>query len=996
MGIFDNLVKTKHEQQHNIKLHDYDEKRRIHHVTKEDIVQHQLLEEQVRYEHLQAHAMDEGVVGYETLGKAHDFDEAPTLAEQKRKLAPPIDEAGMGKKRRQKVRNRTLQNLKEGRELVGEMGTAQTIPLMRSIKKNAKKIAEEKKKDRSSIIELSNLQIPTDIFDVNLTKEHSHFDVKKALIIRDKLDKIRQYKEENTVEYAMLDFKLYTRLEYMLEVREAFTRTLKVVLAANGLSETGEPITDQKKIAQGRDDYYSHKEALRELVDGKDAYIAQMERDQKAERERAFTASGTFFAEKDAARNAAMAALRSKNIEIPDGFKSSVYYSRCVYRLKKDDPELNEKMLRMAIDAYKLNRPELTGDDRDEIFKRVREQMLPEYKERLKKLPVLVDKIMSSNLEELLKMQDEILEFEMPGMHISDIMNSMDSGNKSLLSLIGLTDADDAMIKKYNSIISLARKRIDMVNAYRAAGAGVTMNLSQCCKNVENICRPHADENNVLDNAGVMATLEEKIRQNTDTIKGLTGALTEVKRGIYEERKAEIEHSKGLEKVFNEERPLNMQTVMDYVTTHMEEGDLKKYQDSFNTRTRVSKDLRPLFEAFRSSGMKTKTGVASGDPDEKIWEDFRSMTRELINTGHSYDYSEGPIMIGVSEDDATIDELIELHTHPTEANILRFMEPILTFKPETLFGRFDEATLNDIARREETVARLKAECHPLLARKQWAEKFLLDGALSEETTKKVEAAMKIYDKAMYLVDNMALPTLTSATEFRESDVAGYGNVAECIRKGKELEAAAGQAEAEFLQDHPLVHFTKEEAQRLGLSSSNDLKGLTGAHIQSADDILLPVTKEEAEKAASSDRDFVNEQAEKIRSFSFVSRFGRARVLPNSDAGDLALFGAEDLKYYEEIEREARLLLIANECSKEKTEAALGKNAGKIIQDCRRIVAVTEGLREKLKIDFRVPSEMETEHRNLCGESLNDAMLMREEQLHQHNEKAMKKIRGGSL
>lgn len=984
--VFDRLLAQKRREAHTVSHLSIDDVRE-HQITREDVVRRQLRDEKEHYERLAG--TDGETIIVESM-------------EQNRKLAPRIEEAGMSKKRREKVRNRTLNNLKEGQALVGEMATSQTVPLMRSIKKNAIKVAKEKAKEKTDIVALSRMELPADIFDVSLTEKHSHFDVKKAFAIKEDLAKIQKFKEDNNSEYEMLDLDVYVRLEHLLDMKDAFSDTLKVVLAANGLSENGEALAkDDEKIKQGRDDYYSYKDAYRETVEQTDQIIADKKTELIEHRKELFLGTGENYERKKAVRDE-LARTWEQRIEkdedkeqyhIPKGFMDDQLFKRIVYRMNENDEEFSKKNFKLSIDVYKLSRTDiLTDKERDEVFERVKAQAAPEYMEFRQKISAFMARLSKCSLGELAEMTPELISFEGPTQHFSDILKSKNTAGKSIKELLGISEEEDKRLSDYKTLLSHYRKRAVTVNAIRAAKTGAQFKLGQCDQSIQNmgarIMVIEADKKDASikeeDRRLDMGKFINEFSQKFDDHKlVMASQITRIKisrRKASEERKAEAEHIKGMGTVIEEEKQQFAQETLGFFENLKETN----FQTKYFKKKKSTKDLRPLFEEFKKSKMEGKNKVASGDPNDQAWADFQSMVRELLGTGEKITYSEGEIMFEVNEADATFDEVLALHMNPSEENIMGFLEPLLSFNTTAVINKLDYNTLKDVNKRMDIAAKLNAEQHPLVARKQWAEKFVMRGKLSEEATKKVRIAMDKFNKISGLINTLSLPGQTSITEFCEIDVPGWKNVLRCMEKDDELQDIAEQTKAELLQEHPLEQYTNEELRRLKLNSRN-VTGLTGSVMEDTKPKMLPLSKEDAAKASSADEGFVKEHLQKIKSFSLVDGSGRARLLLGSEADEIATFGAQDLKYYSEMARSARLILISNDCDAAKTAEALGEEADKLLKDCRRIIALAEGLKAKCEDSGKLPSKMYEDYMESSGESYQDMVIMREDQLQAFDE-----------
>ncbi len=935
-----------------------------------DIVQEQLQMEQAQYDQLD----DDGVAA------------APLTEVEKQRLAPGIETTGMSDKHATKVKTRTLKNLKKGRSEVGQMATSQTIPLMRSMRRNAKALREEREKEVTDISALANLVIPADIFDVALTKEHSHFDVKKALLIKEQLRKIADFKENHLNNYLALDFDVYTRLEMLLDEKDAFETTLKTVLAANGLTETGEKASDQE-IHDAREKYYIVKDSYRETMESHDANLAQAMTEEKARRAKALYDPKAELDKKQAMVKLLTekwdGELREKDgnwVPLTERFMMSEFYDRAVFRMDADDMEKSYRRMRAEINAFRLIATTVSDKERDQIFRQMKSDVAPEYDEFRKKLPGMIDKIQKATTAELIAMAPEIMAFELPIQHLSDIMKrSKDSKGISLKESFDLSQSEFDFIEYGMNMISSIKKRIVVINGLRAAQAGVPIKVTDLDSNLQRITKHLADANGIIPQDVFLDEMKHALPSVLDHFSGFATAELKKQKKIHGEKKAEQEHRLETSPIWEEKGEEIRSSIMTHLTTVLR-GDSKAIYRAAIVHRISTQDLRPVWELFKQSGLRCSMNANRTDP-EVLEEDFKQMFRELMcDTARNLDMNSDDLVTQVDEVDCSIQSLMTFLEKPDDEHALEFFRPLISFDSAGFYSRLDRDILEHADKRVETVEKMMAETHPVLSLKQFYEEFLKDStSLSAETRRIIMAAVDKFDAFQRNLNTYSMPAPISSDEILEVDLPKMKALDEVMDLGYKIGPAAQKGLDGYLEDHPLVTYTieeKREITRLGVSRA----ALPGSQTEDGKPTLLPITREQLQKTASADASFVKELAEKVSSFSFIGEAGRLRIFYDSEAKELLRYATEDFKYYSEMALHAKLLMVMGEKNSDAVNAALGEDADKILTAARRINAVYETMSARL---IGGPGQMVSQTRNVfksnCGEPLETVTVMREEQ-----------------
>ncbi len=411
---------------------------------------------------------------------------------QEQTLIPKLGETeSMKNKHRKSLRKRTLKNYKEGREKVGDMATAQTVPLMKSISDYKKNIEKQKLRVAQDMRELSQMEIPSDIFDVVLTKEHSHFDVKRALRIKEGLSRIDDYKTNSPEEYALLEVAVKAKLDMLLEMKEPFEKTLKTVLAANGLNEDG-TVASKEEQTDSRLAYDATKEAFKEKLEGLAARVGSAMATEASLRLRQVKERGTYERNHIAMRDSLIAKWDSFRrsadnptgdpdwIPIPEGYVNSTneFYTRASFQLDDTDEEFSYERLKREMLVFKLQSGGFSGDDaqeqRERAFAVVKESVAAQYDEARRTVPALVRELKDAPLETLLARQKEVLSTELTLMHLSDLAKkSKDAEGKSAFDMLGLSAKEERELKDAQSLLSVLRRKLSFVAAMRASDSFV-------------------------------------------------------------------------------------------------------------------------------------------------------------------------------------------------------------------------------------------------------------------------------------------------------------------------------------------------------------------------------------------------------------------------------------------------------------------------------------------------------------------------------------------
>ena len=932
-----------------------------------------------------------------------------TSSDQSQLLTPRIETEGMSKKSINKLKKRSLENYKRAQKIVGdEYATVQTVPLMLSIKKNAESVKEKtekmmdatekldkirdlkdvakerqelEKKEKERIIELSNLQLPQDLFDVDITKKHSHFDVKRALAIKEKLNIIEKYKAGHYKEYEVLDFDVYVRLELLLDQKRMFEQTLETVLAANGVSLEGEKV-DSEKIRKAREDYYPVKDAYREVVASGGTLFEEKKRAVREERERDVRLPGEFFSERDRVlKDIVQNKWSSYSAEpIPAGYLTSTFYRRVVYRIVPGDEQESFRRIQLSIDCWRLSDQSLQGEERDAVFERAKPQIRLIYSSYKEKYKSMLERVNGKSMAEINAMLPEFLEFVMPGMHVSDMMKQTNSKGESFFRALGDKDEGD-QLSKFKTDLDNIRLCVVTVNAYRAANAGIVLKQSEYDQSMDKIAGKALNPDGTVDLERFRKEIADVYKNKTDSDVGFdsyafsfVGNMEKFRKKI-SDHQDKVRHIREREEQYKQDRETDCSRMQEYMETHPEAVAYK--QQEVLDSEREEKNLTRLWSLFRRTGIRLKD-----DEDPLKTKTFQQMLRELYGVSvPKGDYLNGPLVERITQKDFTLESMIELLEHYEDEDadkyIMQFCEKnLFSVDLESVFEGFDLKTLENPEKRIKKIDSTLNKLHKILAFKQWAEESKMSDKLKEDDKKKL---MTFIDKFEFvsgkLLGLMRNPDPTfSPKEFLEVDVPAMKQVFAANERQFELKETAEQGAVLFHQKHPLREVTASDFN--GLHQLNKLVGSTSAGKETP---KMPVTEEELGKLRAVEPDFIRQLAKEVQGFSFINEFDRARVFDTPDVKELLNYGTEDYAYYCEMAWNANMLLAAKNKDEKAVRRILGDDADKIFKECERIEAIREYVRDKLESPGMFESMRRYLFRSSCEEAPEDVALEHDKQ-----------------
>ncbi len=936
-----------------------------------EMVTLQLQEEEATYQHL-------AETDSETL--------MVTPYEHSRNLAPRIEEAGTSKKRRGMLRSRTLKNLEAGRAEVGQMATTQTVPLMKSMRRNARALERKRNEKVEDITTLANLQIPADIFDVSLTKEHSHFDVKRALMIKDQLAKIAEFKEQNPDDYAFLDFETYSRFEALLDMKEPFETTLKTVLAANGLTETGDRLTEGE-IRKAREKYYAVKDAYRETFEDQDALLQAKQTEIRDKLSANLKYGGTFLRSRTEMRDsllddwASLAANDTESLQIPEGFVGSVFYSRGVMRMNPENREESYQALKTAMRAYLLSSHRVSAEDEPQVFGAMVKEITPLVNAYREKLPKLIGRIQGAGIDELVDIMQEIQAIEYPVMHFNDVTREIkNSQGQSVRDVLGLSKTELAGMSECTNYLSTYRKKLVLVNAIKAANAGIPIKFDELDLNLKTALHGLADANGIVPAEAAVPVLKDKLRATHAGIAAVLNGEIPKKLNLIEEERTKVTSFAEKESVMEAEGTQLSGTLAAYMAQQFGNNTMA-YFDTFIARDVKTRDLSHMYELYKRSGLVyTKLGPEASVKDAQE-AGFKRLIRELFGGyGGGLDFSKETLTGKIDEGEITFEEVTALLEHPDDEHIMDFLRPLLEFDYEEFLGRFTADVFQNPAAIFEKVGQALADAHKALGLKQWAEVFVKEGVVSPESMKKLNAAFMKFATISNVVGAFALPTGYSPTEFLSLDMPRLKEVLTTTDHADELLAGYTQAEHAFTDAHASVTYTAQELTSWNLGGLNKEGFLAGTRSEGGGR-SMPVSREEMQKITSADKEFLTGLAESVSQFSFVCDKGRARVISSSASGDLAFFGAEDMIYYSEMAHKAKMLEMSSTSNSSGFARTFGSKTNETLKACRQIIAVCEDLKSKLNNPSYMPSQMRFDYnKHGAGETYEQMELRRLDQL----------------
>ncbi len=956
---------------------------------------------------------------YDSLWGEKPLEPAQLETYDKKSLAPRINETGMSRKRRDKVVKRTRHNLEEGTQLVGKYATSQTTSLMRSIRKNSDGVRENvgkmmdatrmldslkdmteqarevkllEEQEQKTITELSNLVIPADIFDLEITKEHSHFDVKKALTIKEKLQTIADYKEKHPVDYKLLDFDVYVRLETLLDHKEMFDTTLKTVLEANGVTMEGEKAKEDD-IREARKRYYPTREAYNETVanfsetlDRKRIELYEKARDEQK-------IHGEYLHEKKEIRKKIVEKWESfREIDsehwmpLTKEFLESGEFDRCVYRMVPNDEEECYRMIKMDMYTYLLGK---SGADKepgyDERLSEYKKLIVPYYLGYREKAASVVKSIEGKSIGELTERYKELLTFEKPWQHLVDMMKINDFGGEMLKDSLGLTVEEKKMFYRDMEYISRVVKVLDVTLSFKALKAGVPIHKRDLSANLEHTLIGGDYERTdgaVLDIAKYSEIWSMKLSEDIGKVRFLAGGVIsayEKEKKQSEERRAKILSDEEMSQKTSSEQVMEL-TEFDSWKESNPVGDA--FIKQFSKKKKNVRDLTHLKELAFARGLKLR-GEAAADTVEKKTAAFGRTIRELFGGSEREDLSEGS-KVSINEKDVTLKQLEHLLENFNTETCKQFFSRLTDFDLEKFMERFDDATMSDIDKKFVAAAKGLDEIHYLTTLSQWADALDMDDVLGEELLEKISIGGDLYvTAAMYLSEMLVAGGMTKS-QF-EMEKTYMHTLIECIKNRKKIKMSREKALADFETAHPVERYTYDELKETKVDSFDHFF-FGKARTDNEGKIMIPVSREELSKIVHPDGEFIENLAEKVSQFSFITDTGRMRIMCDDPARDLLDYGESDFRYYAEVNRYAKMLIMANESDHAGVQAILGDRTDATLTMCKRIQQIFLSISSKLYAPGVKLGDMRNDFNNRGGESLDQVKRLREDAVMAHAEK----------
>ncbi|MBQ6090454.1 MAG: hypothetical protein IJL07_04200 [Lachnospiraceae bacterium] len=881
-------------------------------------------------------------------------------------LAPRLDEKGLSDKRKEKLRRRTVSSFEKGKKTVGEYATAQTIPLMKSIKKNKAVIDKQREKERTDIVALANLVLPVDIFDTNLTEKHTHFDVKKALKIKDALNRISEFKLTRGCEYELLDYEVILKLENLLAHKPAFDSTLRTVLAANGLSMDGEPLKDEEKIKEAREAFEPSLVAYKEMAGGFLDNATQVRITEANKVRRAIGTLASFQHKRQKTRDDMLgkespkiivdgveqdAWAKWREIKESQAFLQSEFFNRSCYRLKEDKDgqsfdDHNYEMILMDYNAWKLSQKDWTGpEDRDEAFEDYKQKLVPYYKEYLQRSKALCNKIRGNGYWAMLARYEELVEIEMQGQHLNDLLKvEKVPGNKetNIKEAVGLSGSEIAEIAIVQEYLSQVRKSIDQVEVLKALNAGMELKREDVSSSI------YKKFGNLLDERGVFKIDEFRSELAYNTAGALAGFKTIDAKEIARYDKTE-EMSKRLKErgTVEIERQTDVVAYTEYIEKHGGYIDVfraKREERKKPVKTRLM-GLKWFFDNSRLAQAYMKGGdeeAVKGQTKERD-EAFLYMLRELLGGSAITKYNHRT-SVDLDESCFKSREITGLLADFSDANFLKFAEPLVNFKPDSYYSRFKKERIKDPKARLESVAQTMVDCQKVLELKQFFVRVVKPaGVLSEDTMKQIEKSIVLFDafsETISSIGNKSMdePTPTEINRWLLPDIA---TKAECTIRSQEIQDVRSEAEVSQIKFNPM------------------------------------------------DTMNVSIMTDKFKKLSLVDEKGRRRITFESNAEELIKYGKQDLIYYKELVLYADELLSHGEKSIKKQYK---NDAEDIIMNCKKVKALYTQLQNKFMNPSLDVMSMIVEYEKETDEFYEKLLLSREEQSREYHKDKVERLR----
>ena len=906
---------------------------------------------------------------------------------ERQSLVPKINDTGMSKKRKEKLKKRTKTSYEEGRKLVGEYATAQTIPLMKSLRKNGvalKKQREKKKEDeKADIIALSDMVIPADLFELEITEKHSHFDVKKALKIKDALERIEKYKAANSFEYFMFDNDVQARLDALLLHKPIFERTLTVALAANGVSleREGEKLKEDD-IKKARKEYYGVTEAYKEkmadfqsTVDAVKAQTRVMVKNQQQVQAR-------FRSRKGAIRDKILADWESfndpdfsfvdKTKSVPGSFikKQGNGYDRSLFRMteggsdaasQEEARQASYKALKMSMLSEKLVVEGPQPAENHEMLRQYKELVMPYCEGYKQKGPKMLEFLKNaSSIEDMLTRYDELVELELGYQSFMDYLKVTDTDGRTLKETLFESKFDYKLMSNTMVLVSDFRKTLDALLVlkrlsyedirYEELSANV-VNVTEMKvgKNITPLLKTN-DEDRIQQLKKALLLLQKNLNGNEE---GIVNFWTQDSKKIADRIRLDTE--------IEEEKKALDKDGMTIVDRQSEEYSALietsfSAQKSEEKKATIIVDVSEIKRMYKASGLKTKGSYGASEEGGKELEFNRSL-RELFGNPS---YEEGPNLAKISVEDVKFEDFSQIFKKtqvPSETGdgstekvevdrdaLMNLLKPVLEFEPDKYWKGVSRDVFSSMKSRHEFADKMYKDLHRFTALTQWTDAMDLVPYLGEYVIKKINQKRDMFVAITKYVAKIDNPGVTEK-EFFDREIPLFSEAVEATIHREELEAKRNDAVSEYMQAHPQVGYDRVRLSKFGYGGPQD--GFYGRTVERDNKIILPLSEEELGKIENVDGEFIKQLGSEISEFSLITQIGRRRVLFDDSVKDLMETGKEDLKYYAEFDRKARMIAMASVLDKEGVKKALGDKADEVLKTGERIMGIYRSLEGKM-------------------------------------------------
>ena len=448
-------------------------------------------------------------------------------------------------------------------------------------------------------------------------------------------------------------------------------------------------------------------------------------------------------------------------------------------------------------------------------------------------------------------------------------------------------------------------------------------------------------------------TAYESARRITGYFAELDIAQTELKN---EQAQTEINRKKALETIIAKESAEDDKKATEYGLQNVTLAS--GGADDFNTDVKREnlERLKKLHKASPFKYQRTKNDTRTDDEIDAA--SLKKFLRELQGN-HDFDLNAEDLTVDYNATYFSLEELEKLCEDPTEEHVMEFMRPLIEFDPVKVLEGIDlNAVTNELSSRDRLQRELLRRTQKPLMLKQFAEDLVVkNGILSD-------ASLALFDKACHkflaftgIVGRLTTPVQFSLTEFKELEIPGLKNLADCVDHMEEFEAETRKSGEEFEEKHPATQFFADEELVKGIKMQGLKKYRAGfmggkfsmgAHNKSGIDMIsLPVSKEEMKKILDKDTEYLKSLEKVVRKLSLIDETGRPRLLGNEEEADLIAYGKKDLLYFAELSRAASIMRIAQGFDPKWVEETLGTSYNALMQNCKAIATIFEALSQKM-------------------------------------------------